>query len=1103
MSFLINIGTDETARLQALYQYQILDTATESAFDDLTQLAAQICDVPIALISLIDAERQWFKSKIGIDVSETPRDVAFCNLVICDDATMIVHDARDDARFCKNPFVTGDPHIRFYAGAPLKTPTGYRIGTLCVIDQTPRRLRPDQVSALEALSRQVISQLELRRSLAVAQEREAQLQAIINTEPECIKLVAADGQLLAMNPAGLRAVEAETEAAVVGKSIYSLIAPEHRAQYQDFNERVCGGEDGTLEYEIIGFHGARRLMETHAVPLKLAGNSQAQLAITRDITAARQAEQALQQSTARFRTILQNMPVMFSAFDANGVLTMWNHECERITGYQANEVVGNPSAMEWFYPNAEYRHQRLEDWVRSGNSYRNWEWELTCRDGSTRIIAWSSVSDEFPIESWANWGIGVDVTEQRRAEGELRQKTEREHLMVSIANRIRQSLDLNQILNTTVSEVQQLLHADRVLTYRVAPNGTGWVTNEAVADGCDAILGQTLPPEIFPATCYDKYRKGRIQAISNVNQNGLDPCLVETMHQLKVKSKLVVPIMHKEELWGLLIAHDCHQSRQWQGWEAELLMHLATQVAIAIHQADLYQQTQIELVERRQAEQKIRDQAALLDVATDAILVQDLNRRITYWNRGAERLYGWTAAEALNQSVHPLLYCEVPAHDATIYQMVVTQGEWRGELTHWTKDEKEVVVDSRWTLIHDPEGNPQAILMVNTNITQNKELERQFLRAQRMESIGTLAGGIAHDLNNLLTPILMSIQLLETQLRDPDDPKTRQWIEIVEGSARRGANLVKQVLSFARGMEGARSPLEIKHLIWEIKKIAEETFPKSVMLAMNLPRDLWMVCGDATQLHQILMNLCINARDAMPNGGLLQVAAENVTLGAEAAQLHIDAQAGAYVTITVTDAGSGIPSEIIDRIFDPFFTTKAMGAGTGLGLSTVMSIVRSHGGFVLVSSQVGKGTEFQIYLPALPERLAPPVESQKSLKGHGELILLVDDETFIRDVTRALLEAHGYRVLVAQNGVDAMTQFSQHQAEVQLVLIDMMMPVMDGPSTIQHLRMLVPEIKVIAISGLSASHQSIDPALELNHFLMKPFEPQDLLKLLHEMLTDG
>ncbi|HEY9653262.1 MAG TPA: response regulator [Coleofasciculaceae cyanobacterium] len=510
-----------------------------------------------------------------------------------------------------------------------------------------------------------------------------------------------------------------------------------------------------------------------------------------------------------------------------------------------------------------------------------------------------------------------------------------------------------------------------------------------------------------------------------------------------------------------------------------------------------------EIFERKQAEQKILEQAALLNVTTDAILVRDLKHHIQYWNKGAERIYGWKAQEAIGKNANELLY-----RRETLDQLedsrksLLETGHWQSELYQITKENKSIIVASRWTLVRDENGQPKSILTVNTDITEQKQLEAQFLRVQRMESLGTLASGIAHDLNNALTPMMMTVQLLECKL--PDE-QSQQWLSILETNIKRAADLVKQVLLFSRGIEGQRSTLQVEDLISEIERIAKQTFSKAIEIWTDqVMPDLWAISGNATQLHQVLMNLCVNARDAMPDGGVLQISAKNFWVDAQYARMNIEAKVGPYVLITVSDTGIGIKNEVIDRIFEPFFTTKEVGKGTGLGLSTVLGIVKSHGGFVNVLSELGKGTQFQVYLPALLTKEADySVTPRYELAvGNGELILVVDDEEAIREVTKASLENYGYTVLTASDGIEAIALYTQHRQNISVVLLDMMMPSIDGPTTINILQKINPTIKIIGVSGLVLNPNMVELlGHSVKTFLPKPYTSDELLRNLQLVLS--
>ncbi|MDJ1422319.1 MAG: ATP-binding protein [Candidatus Methanoperedens sp.] len=298
--------------------------------------------------------------------------------------------------------------------------------------------------------------------------------------------------------------------------------------------------------------------------------------------------------------------------------------------------------------------------------------------------------------------------------------------------------------------------------------------------------------------------------------------------------------------------------------------------------------------------------------------------------------------------------------------------------------------------------------------------------------------------------------------------------------------------------------LQVAHLIYEIKKIAKETFPRSIETRTDIVKDLWTISGDATQLHQVMMNLCVNARDAMQDGGVLSISAENLFIDENYARMNIDARVGNYIAITVSDTGTGIPSEILDRIFEPFFTTKEPGKGTGLGLSTVHAIVKGHGGFVNVYSEVGKGTTFKIYLPAIitTGELKVQVQRYEPSTGQGELVLVVDDEARICESTRRVLETHGYKAITANDGAEAVALYVQYREVVEVVLVDMMMPVMDGQACIRALRKINPGIRIIAVSGLVGNGKLIRIAgTPVHAFLSKPYTTEKLLKTIHDVLS--
>ena len=488
----------------------------------------------------------------------------------------------------------------------------------------------------------------------------------------------------------------------------------------------------------------------------------------------------------------------------------------------------------------------------------------------------------------------------------------------------------------------------------------------------------------------------------------------------------------------------------------------------------------------KRAEERAREQASLLDLAADAIIVRGLDDRIVYWNCGAERLYGWTAEEAIGRPTAEVMQT-APDKAAAAEKVLLETGVWTGQVEQKNKSGASIVANSRWTLVRDEHKRPKSVLVINTDLTETKKLESQFLRAQRLEAIGTLASGIAHDLNNILAPILMSVGFLR---KTNSDPEAESFLNIIETSAERGAGIVKQVLTFARGVEGDRARLEPDRIIDELIAIMVQTFPKNIDIQSEVPPKPWSVAGDATQLHQVLLNLCVNARDVLPPGGRLTVSAKNVDVDAQLVAMNPGAQLGPHVAFSVADTGAGMSAETMEKIFDPFFTTKEVGKGTGLGLATVLGIVKSHGGFLTVKSYLGVGTTFTVFIPAAKEAEAATtqVESGPIVAGGGRRILLVDDEPAIREAVSCTLQASGYEVFTAEDGRDALALYHQRRDDIDLVLTDISMGQMDGVTLSRALKRLNPKVRIIVSSGhFHKDNVTILESLGITTFLDKPY----------------
>ncbi|MBL9126008.1 MAG: response regulator, partial [Verrucomicrobiales bacterium] len=510
--------------------------------------------------------------------------------------------------------------------------------------------------------------------------------------------------------------------------------------------------------------------------------------------------------------------------------------------------------------------------------------------------------------------------------------------------------------------------------------------------------------------------------------------------------------------------------------------------------------------ERKAAVASLRESEQRLRLAMEAAQMgaweHDVSTGHLSWSESNPRLTGFAPGTfpgteaAFRELIHP---DSREIYAAALHRACQGDGLFQAEIHFRLHDGRE-----RWGLIRgravrDADGGGLRILGVDMDITERKTLEAQFLRAQRLEGIGSLASGVAHDLNNIFAPILMTLPLLRDSLRDSEDAA---MLETVEACAQRGAEITRQLLTFARGAPDTRVPLPVRHLLRELEKLMRETFPRDIRLVLDLDENLGTVQGDPTQFHQALMNLCINSRDAMPEGGALRISARNVVVDEGFVDKASVIRPGPHVCVRVTDTGSGIPAEYLDRIFDPFFTTKAIGKGTGLGLASVLGIVRGHDGFVRVTSEPGQGATFELYFPSA-ESVASFAESEKPAipRGRGEWILLVDDEAAVRVSMQRTLETLGYRILAASQGAEALTLFAQNRQRIRALVTDMMMPIMGGPALIQAVRELAPALPILGMTGLPES-QSIRG---LNGFrpsalLIKPFTIEELARAISAAL---
>jgi diguanylate cyclase (GGDEF)-like protein/PAS domain S-box-containing protein len=621
----------EVARLEALHQYKILDTEPETEFDDLTQLAAQIGQTPIALISLVDRDRQWFKSKVGLTASETHRDFAFCAHAILQSKPLIVEDATLDQRFVTNPLVTGEPHIRFYAGFPLETSTGYRLGTLCVIDRHPRQLSIEQIRILQVLSQQVVNQLELRRGyteinnmadrdMSDRQQSEKALQQSLKEladikfsldQSSIVAITDAKGIITYVNDKFCK-ISQYSKAELIGQNHRIINAGYHsKAFFQEMWKTISDGQVWQGEIKNRAKDGTFYWVDTTIVPfLDSAGKPYQYVAIRHDITERKLTETALQQSLKDLADIKFSLDQssIVAITDAQGTITYVNDKFCEISKYSKDELIGQNHHIinSGYHPKAFF--QQMWKTIAQGQVWRG-EIKNRAKDGTfywvdTTIVPFLNNDGK----SYQYVAIRNDITERKQLEEMLRQQSERERLVAEMAQRIHRSLQPEEILNTTVSEVRQFLHCDRVLIYQLEPGGSGCVVVESVGSDWRPITGTVIYDSYFAESYIHLYQQGRVQAVADIYTANLSPCHRELLEKFQVRANLAVPIVNEEKLWGLLVAQQCSEARPWQLHEIELLKQLATQAAIAISQSELYQQAQTEIFHRQQTEAVLRQQ---------------------------------------------------------------------------------------------------------------------------------------------------------------------------------------------------------------------------------------------------------------------------------------------------------------------------------------------------------------------------------------------------------------------------------------------------------------------------------------------------------------
>jgi len=800
------------------------------------------------------------------------------------------------------------------------------------------------------------------------------------------------------------------------------------------------GVEEQLE-EALPVEGIARMHEVSKFPVPMEDGTVWVGGIALESSRAAQRDEMLEAERSFTSAILDVQRALVVALDTEGRIRRFNVACEKLTGWRSEEVLGHHFGDLFLPEDCRREVLAVFDSLVAGETPLEFENEWMTKTGERRLIEWhNSVLRDSAGDVSLVIGTGIDITEERERAVILREQDAR---------------------------MRAMSDASPLGMFMTDPDGQCVYVNERYA---------TLSG-LAESDCLGR---GWIKALHPDDRENVVQLWNDYAHSSMSHLALVTRYGTSDDdfRWVQVKAAAVEEAGRLLGYVGTV-----EDITLMRHREDL-----------------IREQADLLDHANDAILVRDMEDRLIYWNASAERIFGWSAGEALGRRAIDLIYGgKIEKTLDAARKEVIEKGRWKGDLFPQDRQGNPIVVQASWTLIRDDAGRPKSILSISSDVTKNRELEQQFFRAQRLESLGVLAGGIAHDLNNVFAPIVMAVDTLREELEGTESDET---LEMLAESASRGADLVRQVLLFARGSEGPRGAIDLMPLISEIRRIVVETFPKSISLQEELDTGLWQVNADPTQLQQVILNLCVNARDAMPSGGTLTLRVQKTELGRSQSHAAQHQRSGPAIAIEVEDEGEGMPPEVVNRIFEPFFTTKAAGQGTGLGLSTALSIVRSHGGDLTVDSRPGAGSTFRIVLPAILKNTLRTVREPAIVHdSEGRRILVVDDEAAIRNVSARLLSSRGYEVMTAENGQEAIERFREQHGAIPVVLLDMAMPVMDGTAAIPILREIDPEVKIIAASGLSVNHNAQDTGFSgVDYFLQKPFASRDLFKALESVL---
>ncbi len=1093
-------GWNEDARLAALERYAILDTQREPEFDDVVRLAADVFDAPISIVNLIAADRQWFKAEVGIGADELPLDVSICAHAIVQPGILVVPDTTHDARFVDNPLVAGEPGLRFYAGAVLETPDGLPIGTLCVLDTKarPEGITERQRLALELLARQVMTRLELRREIALREERarrieaeiaareaadrahresERRLNAVLDNTRMAVFLMDDRQQCVYANAAA-EALTGYSLAEMQGRPLHDVVhhtrpdgshypleeCPIDRAfpeRAQMDGEELFVRPDGS--FYPVGF--------TASPVLDDRGQAIGTVIEARDISARRERDAALRESEARFRNMADHAPVMMWVTDEGGNCTYLNRSWYEFTGQDEHGAEGfgwldavHPDDRGW-----------SGDVFREANARRvpfRLEYRLRRGDGSYRW-AIDAASPRFGPEGQFLGYIGsvIDIHERREVENALRRSEERYRTLF-------------EAIDAGFCIVEVIFDGERPVDYRFIEANPAFERQTGLA-GAAGRTARELVPDL-EQVWFDRYGHVARTGESIRFDNGSEAMgRWFDVHALRVGA----PEAHRVAI----LFNDVSARRR-----AELRLR---------EMNDTLEQRVLEAVAERQLwADVIENTDALIGVVAPDFRFLALNA--AYADEFA-RIYG--VRPQPGDDLRELM-AHVPAQCDDVlatWRRALTGEEFTIVEEFGDRDRARPYYEVRFNALRDRDGGFVGAFQYGIDVTDRlrdqarlAQAEEQLRQAQKMEAVGQLTGGIAHDFNNLLAGISGSLEIIERRLSSGRTDGLDRFINGAQTSAQRAAALTQRLLAFSRRQTLDPKPTDVNRLVFGMEDLIRRTVGPAIKVEVVGAGGLWPAKVDPAQLESALLNLAINARDAMPAGGRLTIETANKWLDDRGARER-DLAPGQYLSICVTDSGTGIPKEVVDRIFDPFFTTKPIGQGTGLGLSMIHGFVRQSGGQVRVYTEEGEGTTMCLYLPRFIGEVGEDIAPEDAIPddGSGRTVLVIDDEATVRMLIVEVLEEAGYTAIEADDG-PSWLRILQSSVDLDLLITDVGLPGgMNGRQVADAARESRPDLKILFVTGFAENaaigNGHLPPGMAV---VTKPFVMTELGNKIAEML---